>query len=230
MIDRELKLLDDERQRFRRQVEAQQGDQYQFVQAPNGTFISRVQFEHAQELLGMIGFVGDPAALRLPTTYSYIESPTLFDCINRLSFQSSSAPATNLNRTGYRSRFFLTPMARFSIWEAPLAANGVQWANAGIAYPWDRCCCTPYGLRRTRLDDRSVLDDYLRTSVTHGYRSYYPYGSYAFGLSRPSQFSLQSRMPPINNFPDRSSYLDRSTWPRRTAPYTNSFLRPIDCY
>jgi hypothetical protein len=228
IIDGELQQLDREQRRFGLQVRSQQGDPYQLVQSGNGTFIGRAQFERGRELLELIGFLGNLDPLfNVSATHSYIESPIVLDCINRLSVYSPAASAAIHNPTGYRTHAYLAPPAGpTNSWEAPLAANGVPWARAALNDSWDRFCYTPIGLRRTRPHDRSLTRDVLRTSVTWGYRSYYPYGSYAFGLSRPSRTSLQSRFPPVTSIPSRRSYLDRNQWPTRSMPYSNSIARP----
>jgi hypothetical protein len=229
IIDGELQQLDREQRRFGLQVRSQQGDQYQLVQSGNGTFIGRAPFEHGRELLGLIGVIGnlDPV-LNVASAYSYIESPIVLDCINQLSVHSPAATAAFYHRTDYRTHAYLAPAVLSTNWATPLAANGVPWARAALNDSWDRFCYTPIGLRRARPQDRSFTRDYLRTSVTWGDRSYYPYGSYAFGLSRPSRTSLQSRFPPVTSIPSRRSYLDRSRWPTRSMPYSSSVARPGD--
>ena len=110
-----------------------------------------------------------------------------------------------------------------------LAGGSLQLAGDGKIYPVDQFCCTQSDAPQA-LDYRSYPFDYLLTSITCGFRPYYPYGSYAFGLSRPTRFSYRNRFPPTDRIPDRSGFVYRSSLPTRNSLYTSPFDRPADAY
>jgi hypothetical protein len=224
--DREQQLLQMEGQRFRRQVALQSQDRYQLVQLGNGLLIERSSFELRRGLLATIGFIGDTQLYyKTPTAHSYIESRAVMECYRRLSFQAPVSRWDILARIGSSHLDCPSAQIGFHVWTRPDVGSCLSLDRDAIGIDEHRLSFAPYGLRRLHLELRSIPYDYRGTSVTCGFRSYYPYGNLAFGLSRPNRYSHRNRFPPTDNLPFRRVFEERRTLPTRNS--ISSALEPF---
>jgi hypothetical protein len=226
MVDRDLALLNSEQQRFYHQVKSQQGQQYRLVQADQGKFFSREQFEVAAGLIAVVGFVGEGELFHeMPSLYPYIESTTVFDCMSQLSIQAAGATEEFDSLLSWRPGNDLLRQGAQSSWNTR-TSSGLRLATDGFSYAKDLFCYRPYEFWQVRGDQRWAAYDYFRPAATRGFRSFDPYDRYPFGSCGRSIFAYRVGSPTRASFPYRNSYLYRTAFPTRSILYSYPYARP----
>ncbi len=235
MVARDLTLLDREQQRFCRQVKAQQGQQYQLVQAGHGQFIGRQQFELAASLIGSIGMVeAETLFPELSAMYPYLESPTVLDCLSELSIEVPG-PTTQIDKlTRWGSSHDRLRLGTPSLLQGPdRCCDSILIADRTV-FARDLFCYWPCGLWRVRPDQLWYRYDYLPWASNCGLGYLACYDRWPLGPSGQNIFSYRFGAPTRCSFPYRSSYLYRTAFPLRSNLYSYPYARPAglvsSCY
>lgn len=238
IVSREIAALEQEQQRFARQLRSQQSEQYQLVQVGGGQFIGREQFELARMWIAAVGFVGQSEILPYwPGMRPYIESSILFDCTSELLLDRTCPTAGLTSCASWRTcDTLLRRSVVSSVWNLPYSNSRQQLGTNWINNRHDLFCYPPYRTRYLGLRNRWSPRSYLAVPDRYRYRSFFPYANHnlytghAAGVWPQRIMSYQVGGPPRSTFPYRNSYLFRSAFRIRSNLYTSPYVSPSDSF
>ncbi len=199
-----------ERARFRIQVAAQRGNEFQWVQTSSGGLIHREQFELGRALIATIGFVGDAERFGGPACrYAYLESRSFLDHLTWLDARLRRCEAPLVvdfdPPTGPESRRPFTLLDT----NVPEAFLGLRLATDGMAYP------------RALYGDTTWAQSDVRHAMSYqGTRAVFP--------GEASRFEASRRWDDGGCFCERDRF--RRAFPVRSSLYSNPDFRNQPAY
>lgn len=213
----DLALLQQEQQRYCRQVKSQRSGQYQLVQLDRGLFIGREQFEVAASLIAAVGLVGNaeltPAT---PKMFPYVESSTVLQCMMGGGVQPIGPikPADQ---------------PEDSEGETQLTSFGWRLTTDGFAFSPDRFCYRPFSLRQEYLHYRWAATHQWRgdrLSWRRSFSAWEPY-HYTYWWHSPQWYRVYRPARLGDCLGDRWTRAPYPSWSRIYAP---AYSRVLDGY